>query len=76
MLKFDDYGDDGVVPVVRSQNVESVVDNILEYVQSRFEILELKDRREDILALCQEFDEWGTAGPGDDIEYYTCPTFK
>ena len=71
-----DYGDDGVVPMIDSDHVGDVVDSILEYVEARFEILDKQDRHADILALCQEFHEWGTADDGDEISYFVCPSFE
>jgi len=72
-----DYGDDGVVPMMESDEVENVIENILEYVEERFDVLDKKGNRDaDILALCQEFMEWGTAEQGDDLSYFTCPTFE
>lgn len=75
MQSVTDYGDDGVVPMINSETVQSTVDNILTYVESRFEILEAQEHLGDILALVQEFHEWGDAEAGDEISYYTCPTF-
>lgn len=76
MIGIQDYGDDGVVPMIESNEVETVVENILEYIEARFEILDKMGNRDgDIMALCQEFYEWGSAEQGDDISYYTCPTF-
>lgn len=76
MIGIQDYGDDGVVPMIESDQVEKVVEDILEYVEARFDILSnLGGRDGDIMALCQEFYEWGSADQGDDISYYTCPTF-
>lgn len=76
MIGIQDYGDDGVVPMIESDDVETVVENILDYVEARFDILsKMGDRDGDIMALCQEFYEWGSAEQGDDISYYTCPTF-
>ncbi len=71
-----DYGDDGVVPMIDSEDVGDVVDSILEYVEARFEILEKQDRHADIFALCQEFHEWGTAEDGDELSYFVCPSFE
>lgn len=71
-----DYGDDGVIPMIDSDDVETVVEDILEYVENRFEVLDKEGGRDgDIMALCQEFYEWGTAEQGDEVSYYTCPTF-
>ena len=72
-----DYGDDGVVPQIESDEVETVVENILEYIENRFEILDQEGGRDaDIFALVQEFHEWGTAEQGDEVSYFTCPTFE
>ena len=71
-----DYGDDGVVPMIDSEDVGDVIENILEYVEARFEILDKQDRHADIYALCQEFHEWGTADTGDEISYFVCPSFE
>jgi hypothetical protein len=77
MLGIQDYGDDGVVPMIESDDVETVVENILEYIENRFEILHKEGGRDgDIFALCQEFYEWGTAEQGDEVSYYTCPSFE
>lgn len=72
-----DYGDDGVVPMIDSDTVEDVVENILEYIEARFDILDkIGNRDGDIMALCQEFYEWGSAECGDEISYFTCPNFE
>lgn len=72
-----DYGDDGVIPMIDSEDVEQVIETILEYVENRFEVLDKEGGRdEDIFALCQEFCEWGTADQGDELSYYVCPTFE
>jgi hypothetical protein len=77
MLSITDYGEDGVVPMIESEDVETVVEDILEYVETRFELLNKEGGRDaDIFALVREFNEWGTAEQGDDISYYTCPTFN
>ena len=77
MIGIQDYGDDGVVPMIESDDVETTVENILEYVEERFDILDkIGGRDADIMALCQEFMEWGTAEQGDEVSYYTCPTFE
>ncbi len=77
MIGAIDYGDDGVIPMIESDQVESVVENILEYVEARFEILDLMGGRDgDIMALVEEFHEWGTAQQGDEVSYFTCPTFE
>jgi len=76
MLSIQDYGDNGVVPMIESETVQTTVDNIIEYVESRFEILEAQERLGDILALVEEFREWGDAEEGDEISYYTCPIFN
>ena len=36
MISIQDYGDDGVVPMIESDDVEIVVEDILEYVEARF----------------------------------------
>lgn len=72
-----DYGDDGVVPMIDFDGVEDVVENILDYVEARFDILDKMGNRDgDIMALCQEFMEWGAAEQGDEVSYFTCPTFE
>jgi len=72
-----DYGDDGVIPMIESDDVETIVENILEYVENRFELLDKEGGRDaDIMALCQEFYEWGSAEQGDEVSYYTCPHFE
>lgn len=77
MIGIQDYGDDGVVPMIESDDVETVVEDILEYVEARFDILDkMGDRDGDIMALCQEFMEWGSAEQGDEVSYYTCPSFN
>lgn len=77
MIGIQDYGDDGVVPMIESDDVETVVESILEYVEARFDILDkMGDRDGDIMALCQEFMEWGSAEQGDEVSYYTCPSFN
>lgn len=77
MIGIQDYGDDGVVPMIESDDVETIVEGILEYVEERFDILDkMGDRDGDIMALCQEFMEWGSAEQGDEVSYYTCPTFE
>lgn len=76
-MQFIDYDDDGVVPMVESEEVETVIENILEYVEARFEILDKMGNRDaDIFALCEEFHEWGTAEQGDDLSYFVVPTFS
>lgn len=76
MQGVQDYGDNGFVPMIESEDVEPTVSNIIEYVESRFEILEAQERLGDILALVQEFREWGDAEEGDEIGYYICPSFE
>lgn len=76
MKGVTDYGDNGFVPMIESEDVQSTVDNIITYVESRFDILEAQERLGDILALVEEFREWGDAEAGDEISYYTCPTFQ
>jgi len=76
-MQFIDYDDDGVVPMVESEEVETVIENILEYVEARFEILDKMGNRDaDIFAICEEFHEWGTAEQGDDLFYFVVPTFS
>jgi glutathione S-transferase len=71
-----DYGDDGIVPMIESDDVETVVETILDYVENRFDLLDKEGGRDaDIMALCQEFYEWGSAEAGDEVSYFTCPTF-
>ena len=54
-----------------------VVETILEYVENRFELLDKEGGRDaDIMALCQEFHEWGTAEQGDEVSYFVCPAFE
>ena len=48
---------------------------IITYIESRFDILEAQERLGDILALVEEFREWGDAEEGDEIGYYICPSF-
>ena len=77
MIGIQDYGDDGVVPMIESDDVVTVVEDILEYIENRFEILDKEGGRDaDIFALVQEFQEWGTAEQGDEVSYFTCPTFE
>ena len=77
MIGIEDYGDDGVVPMIESDEVEGVVESILEYVENRFDILDKEGGRDaDIFALCQEFYEWGTAEQGDELSYNVCPNFE
>jgi len=76
MESIIDYGEDGVVPMIESDEVGDVIDSILEYVDARFEILDKQDCQNEILALCQEFYEWGAAEGGEQISYYVCPTFE
>jgi hypothetical protein len=76
MKGVTDYGDNGVVPMIESDDVQPTVDNIIQYVESRFDILEAQERLGDILALVQEFREWGDAEEGDEISYYICPSFE
>lgn len=69
MTDHIDYGDDGSVSYNDDPNVEQVIDDILEYVEGRFDVLDKEDRQDDLIALCQEFLEWGAADQGDDIGY-------
>jgi hypothetical protein len=76
MRGIQDYGDNGIVPMIESEDVQTTVDNIIQYVEARFDILEAQDRLGDILALVEEFREWGDAEEGDELSYYTCPFFN
>lgn len=77
MIGIEDYGDNGVVPIIESDDAGTAIESILEYVEARFDILDkMKDRDGDIMALCQEFYEWGSAEAGDHLSYYTVPTFE
>ena len=67
------YGDDGQIREVESDEVQETIDSILEYVESRFDALDKEDRQEDIMALAQEFWEWGSADDGDEIGYMFLP---
>ena len=67
------YGDDGQIQEVESDEVQETIDSILEYVESRFDALDKEDRQEDIMALAQEFWEWGSADDGDEIGYMFLP---
>jgi len=67
------YGDDGQIQEVESDQVQETIDSILEYVESRFDALDKEDRQEDIMALAQEFWEWGSADDGDEIGYMFLP---
>lgn len=67
------YGDDGHVNEVDCDDVEQTINEILEYVEGRFEVLDSEDRQQDILALAQEFWEWGSADSGDEIGYLFLP---
>lgn len=67
------YGDDGKIQHVDCDEVQETIDDILEFVESRFEILEMEDRQADIMALAQEFWEWGSAEEGDEIGYLFLP---
>jgi hypothetical protein len=70
------YGDDGQIQEVECDEVQKNIDAILEYVESRFEHLDKKNRQDDIMALAQEFWEWGSAGDGDEIGYLFLPRLK
>lgn len=77
MKDIIDYGDNGAIPMIDSDEVEPIVNGILDYVENRFDLLDAEGGRDgDILALCQEFLEWGTAKKGDELSYYVCPKFK
>jgi len=67
------YGDDGQINEVECDEVQDNIDTILEYVESRFEYLDKQDRQGDIMALAQEFWEWGSADEGDEIGYLFLP---
>ena len=67
------YGDDGQIHEIECDDVENTINNILEYVENRFESLELQNRQGDIAALVQEFCEWGVAENGDEIGYLFLP---
>jgi len=67
------YGDDGQIREVESDEVQETIDSILEYVESRFDALDKEDRQEDIMSLAQEFWEWGSADDGDEIGYMFLP---
>ncbi len=68
-----DYGDNGRMNVVETQEVVTTVENILEYVESRFEHLETQKRHEDIKALASEFWEWGAAENTEEYHYICLP---
>jgi len=67
------YGDDGRIQEVESDDVQDTIDTILDYVESRFEMMEMQDRQQDMMALAQEFWEWGSADDGDEIGYLFLP---
>jgi len=67
------YGDDGQIQEVECDDVQDTIDTILEYVETRFEYLDAQDRQRDIMALAQEFWEWGSADDGDEIGYLFLP---
>lgn len=67
------YGDDGQIQEVDCDDVQDTIDSILEYVEGRFESLDAEDRQGDIMALAQEFWEWGSADDGDEIGYLFLP---
>lgn len=68
-----DYGNDGQIKEVECDDVEYVIDNILEYFENRMTQLDVENRHRDILAICQEYQEWGTADNGDEIGYLFMP---
>lgn len=70
MTDYVDYGEDGTVSVKDDSSCEDVIDAILEHVEARFDILDKQGKDDEILALCQEFLEWGTANTGDEIGYF------
>jgi hypothetical protein len=77
MTGIQDYGDDGVVPMIESEEVGPTIESIIDYVEKRFQILDKEGGRDgDIFALVQEFHEWGNADEGDELSYYTCPSFQ
>ena len=68
------YGDNGEIEEITSDEVEENIDNILEFVENRLEILKKEKFREgDMEALINEFCEWGLAKQGDDIGYLYLP---
>ena len=68
------YGDNGEIEEITSDEVEENIDNILEFVENRLEILKKEKFREgDMEALINEFWEWGLAKQGDDIGYLYLP---
>lgn len=70
MTDYVDYGDNGTVSIQNDSSCEDVIDAILDHVESRFDILDKQGKDDEILALCQEFLEWGTASTGDEIGYF------
>lgn len=75
--EFIDYQEDGVIPMIVDDQVGDNVEAILEYVENRFDLLDKEGNRDgDIIALCQEFYEWGSADVGDEISYYVVPSFS
>lgn len=49
-------------------NAEEIIENKLDEVEERLSKLEEKNRWRDILALVQEYKEWGCAKTGDDYD--------
>lgn len=47
-------------------NASEVIDNHLDSIEIRIEKLEKKERWRDILALIQEYKEWGQTEQGED----------
>lgn len=50
-------------------NAEEIIDTQLDIVEERMCKLERQNRWRDILALVQEYKEWGTAKEGDDYAF-------
>ena len=71
-----DYGNDGQINEVEADDVQDTIDDILDYAEARMKHLEGTEQWRDILALCQEFHEWGAAQEGDDIGYLFMPRLK
>ena len=49
-------------------NAEEIIDNKLDEIEERLSKLEKKNRWRDILALVEEYKEWGCAKNGDDCD--------
>jgi hypothetical protein len=71
-----DYGENGKITEIESDDVDSTVEAILEYVESRFEILGEKNQQANVNALAAEFWEWGAAEIGDEIKFLALPRLK